>query len=262
MVSMSGLGWPSLAKPLSRGVLACLPLGEELVAAGVEGGELGVAEDGGLDLGDGELATGSSRGGRPLEQGGADAGDDLPVAVEGINIAVGDAAAQVAVDVLQVLRLGAVDVARQVEVVVVLRVGDFRDAAPCASSAGDLGLPGEGVHDPVDVLLAQAVLVAVLDEALGGIDHEDALAGGGVFLVEHQDAGRDAGAVKEVGRQADDPLEVAGADELPADDGLGIAPEEHAVGQNAGAFAGALQRADDVQQVGVVALLGRAARPR
>ena len=81
----------------------------------------------------------------------------------------------------------------------------------------------------MDVLLAQAVLVAVLDEALGGIDHEDALAGGGVFLVEHEDAGGDAGAVKEVGRQADDALEVAGADELLADDGLGIAPEEDAV---------------------------------
>ena len=108
----------------------------------------------------------------------------------------------------------------------------------------------------MDVLLAQAVLVAVLDEALGGVDHEDALAGGGVLLVEHQDAGGDAGAVEEVGGQADDALEVAGADELPADDGLDVAPEEHAVGQDAGAFALAPHRADDVQQVGVVALLG------
>ena len=40
-----------------------------------------------------------------------------------------------------------------------------------------------------------------------------------------------------------------------ADDGLGIAAEEDAVRQNAGAFARALHRADDVQQVGVVALL-------
>jgi hypothetical protein len=63
----------------------------------------------------------------------------------------------------------------------------------------------------VDVLLAQAVLVAVLDEALAGVDHEDALAGGGVFLVQHQDAGGDAGAVEQVGRQADDALEDARA---------------------------------------------------
>ena len=166
-----------------------------------------------------------------------------------------------AVDVLQVLRLGAVDVARQVEVVVVLRVGDLRRPAPCGRSAGRFGLLREGVHDLVDVLLAQAVLVAVLDEALGGVDHEDALAGGGVFLVEHHDAGGDAGAVEEVGGQADDALEVAGADELLADDGLGIAAEEDAVRQDAGGFARALHRADDVQQVGVVALLRRRHAP-
>ena len=119
----------------------------------------------------------------------------------------------------------------------------------------------EGVDDAVDVLLAQAVLVAVLDEALGGVDHEHALARGGVLLVEHQDAGRDAGAVEEVGGQADDALEDAGADELLADHGLGIAAKEHAVRQDAGGFAGALHRADDVQQVGVVALLGRRHAP-
>ncbi len=107
----------------------------------------------------------------------------------------------------------------------------------------------------MDVLLAEAVLVAVLHEALGGIDHEDALAGGGVFLVEHDDAGRDAGAVEEIGGQADDALEVAASGRVAADDGLGIAAEEDAVRENARAFARALQRAEDVQQVGVVALL-------
>ena len=66
------------------------------------------------------------------------------------------------------------------------------------------------------------------------------LRAGGVLLVEHEDAGGDAGAVKEIGGQADDALEIAGANKLLADDGLGIAAEEHAVRQNAGAFAGAL----------------------
>ncbi len=188
-----------------------------------------MAEDGGLHFGDGKLELAVAGAVGRLEQGGAQAGHDLPVVAEGIEVALGDAAAQVAVDVLQVLRLGAVDVAREVEVVVVLRVGDFLDGHHAGVARVAFILPGEGVHDLVDVLLAEAVLLAVLHEALGGIDHEDALAGGGVFLVEHQDAGGDAGAVKEVGRQADDALEVAGADELLADDGLGIAAEEDAV---------------------------------
>ena len=85
----------------------------------------------------------------------------------------------------------------------------------------------------MDVLGAEAVLVAVLDEAFGGVDHEDALAGGGVLLVEHDDAGGDAGAVEEIGGQADDALDVAPADDVAADVGLGIAAEQHAVRQNA-----------------------------
>ena len=160
-----------------------------------------------------------------------------------------------AVDVLQVFGLGAVDVARQVEVEVVLRVGDLGERHH-AGIARHIGLPGEGVDDLVEVLLAQPVLRAVFAEALGGVDHEHALAGGGVLLVEHHDAGGDAGAVEQVGGQADDALEDAGADELSADDAFRAAAEEHAVGQDAGAFARALERADDVQQVGVVALLG------
>jgi hypothetical protein len=57
------------------------------------------------------------------------------------------------------------------------------------------------------------------------------------------------------------PLRYAGADELLADDAFGIAAEEDAVRENAGAFARALHGADDVQQVGVVALLLRRHAP-
>ncbi len=63
-------------------------------------------------------------------------------------------------------------------------------------------------------------------------------------------------AVKQVGRQADDALEDAGAHQLLADDRLGIAAEQHAVGQDAGGLAVGLHAADDVQQIGVVALFG------
>ena len=79
----------------------------------------------------------------------------------------------------------------------------------------------------------------------------------GVLLVEHDDAGRDAGAVEQVGRQADDALDVAALDDVAADVGLGTAAEQHAVRQNDRALAGALERGEDVQQEGVVAVLGR-----
>ena len=114
----------------------------------------------------------------------------------------------------------------------------------------------EDVHDLVDVHRAQAVLVAVFHIARAGVDHENASAGVGVFLVDDDDAGRDAGAVKQVGGQSDDAFDVALADQFAADVGLGIAAKQHAVRQNARAFAVALERAHDVQQIGVIALLG------
>ncbi|MCY1551074.1 hypothetical protein D9M68_873800 [compost metagenome] len=57
------------------------------------------------------------------------------------------------VDVLEVFRLAAVDVARKVKVEVVLRIGDLSEGHH-ASVARTVDLPGEGVNDLVDVLLA------------------------------------------------------------------------------------------------------------
>src|SRR3989338_2358636 len=145
------------------------------------------------------------------------------------------------------------DIARQVEVELVLL--DLPDADQ-ARKAGHIEPPREDVHDLVDVPGAQAILGAVLHEAAARVDHEDALAGRRVLLVDDHDAGGDAGAVEEVGGQADDALDVPLAHKSATDVGLGIAAKEHAVRQDARAFAGALERADDVQEVRVVALLG------
>jgi len=130
-----------------------------------------------------------------------------------VDVALGDAAVHMGMQVVTAFRLAGVDVAGQVEVEVVLRVGQFVERHH-AGVARDLpifieSLLVEGVDNAVDVLFAQAVLVAVFDEALGGVDHEDALAGWRVFLVQHQDARGDAGAVEQVGRQADDAFQVA-----------------------------------------------------
>ena len=110
---------------------------------------------------------------------------------------VGDAAVQVRVEVVQVFGLAGIDVARDVEVVVVGR-SRSRSPAPCASSRGNLELAVEHVDDLVDVLRAQAVLVAVLDEPLLASIMKMPVARCGVLLVDHHDAGRDAGAVEQV----------------------------------------------------------------
>ena len=171
-----------------------------------------------------------------LEERCAEIGADFPVVAEGVDVVGGDAAEEVAADVLNVLRLLGVDVAGQVEIEVVLL--DFIQGDEARVAGMFLGV-GEHIDDLVEVAFAEAVFVAVPDEALRGVDHEDPLAGGGVLLIEHEDA-----------------LEGAGSDEVSADDSLGISPEENAVGENAGTLAAALHGADDVEQEGVVALLG------
>ena len=131
----------------------------------------------------------------------AQRGEDVPVGIERVEVAVGYAALQMRLEVLEVFRLAGIDVARKVEVVVVGRIGDLGHRHH-AGITRHFGLPVEHVDDEVNVLRAQAVLVSVLEEALARVDHEDAAAGVGVLLVEDQDAGGNAGAVEEVGGQA------------------------------------------------------------
>jgi hypothetical protein len=90
----------------------------------------------------------------------------------------------------------------------------------------------------VNVLRTQAVLGAIFHETAASVDHENALTSMSILLVDDDDAGGDASAIEEVDGQADDAFDVAFANECAADGGLGIAPKEDAVRQNAGAFTG------------------------
>ena len=156
-----------------------------------------------------------------------------------------------AFDVLNVFGLLAVNVAREIEVEIVFldlvdtdRAGILRHIQPLV----------EDIDYLVDVHRAKTVLVSVLKVARAGVDHEDAFSGVGVFLVDDDDAGGNAGSVEEVCWQADDALDLALADECTANVGFRIASEQDTVRQNASAFAGGFERANDVKKVGVVAL--------
>ena len=81
------------------------------------------------------------------------------------------------------LRAGCYRVAREVEVEGVFRVGDFVNGDRAGVARVGFILPFEDVDDAVDILRAVSVLGAVFAEVLGGIDHEDAFAGGSVLLI-------------------------------------------------------------------------------
>src|SRR6516164_2793615 len=129
-----------------------------------------------------------------------------------------------AVDVLQILWLGAINVARQVEIEVVLSVTDLGKR----NQAGvllDFDLIVEGIHDLMDVLLPKTILIAVLQEALACINHENAFACGSILLVQHHNARRNASSIKEVRRKTDDALDVSSSNDFPSDIRFDIAAE-------------------------------------
>src|SRR4030095_8882233 len=107
-----------------------------------------------------------------MEEGGFESGENAPIFFEGSDVAVGNAAAQVTGNVLHVLWLLAVNVARQVEVELIFL---YLSKAHQAGVLGDVELPGKDVHNLVDVLGAQTVLGTVLHVTTTGVDHEDAL---------------------------------------------------------------------------------------
>src|SRR5439155_8741816 len=117
-------------------------------------------------------------------------------------------------EIVSIFGFATIDVARNVEVVI---VRFDHSKAYHARVARQFELFGKDIDDLVEVLAAQAVLVAVLHETLAGIDHEDAGASVGVFLVDDNDAGGNAGAVEQVGGQADDTLDKPAPYQVLAD---------------------------------------------
>ena len=65
-----------------------------------------------------------------------------------------------------------------------------------------LGTPH--ISDPADILFPKSILGPVLPKALLGIYHIDTLRLLSHRLVDDDDAGRDPGAIKDIGRQSDD----------------------------------------------------------
>ena len=149
----------------------CLPspVGKAAQRAPAKGVELLVIENDRFDLGQRPLEAGVARSVGARKEGVRARRAAHPSRRQSASRSRwGMPRAQVAVDVLHVLGLAAVDVARQVEVEVVLVVGNLVQRHQ-ARIARHVGQPRKGVDNAVDVLLAQAILVAVLDKAPGGV---------------------------------------------------------------------------------------------
>ena len=77
-----------------------------------------------------------------------------------------------------------------------------------------------------------------------------------ILFVNHQNTGRDTGAVEEIRGQADNSLDHALPDELYTDIRLPVAAKQYAVRQDDSAFTFTVERCNEVQQKSVIAIFG------
>ncbi len=159
---------------------------------------------------------------------------------------------QVGADIVRLGRRGVIDVAADVAVPVLGL--DLADGHEAGVAVHILPLAID-VDDFADVLGAEEVLRLALAVFAVGIDEKDLFPVGSAFLVHHEDAGGNAGAVEQPGRQADDGLQPAALDEVLPRLLFLAAPEEHAMGHDGGHFPVGLQHGDHVLHEHEIGLL-------
>ena len=94
----------------------------------------------------------------------------------------------------------------------------------------------------MDVLCAESVFVAVLEESVARVYHKDAVSDVCVLFINNEDTRWDTRPVEQIGRKTDDAFNIATADEFSTDVRLLVAAEEDTVRQDNRAFASALER--------------------
>ena len=180
--------------------------------------------------------------------------EECPVSLHRVHINSRNATVQVRLDVLQIFRNGAIDIARDVEIIIVLYLNLLvRHKTGILRISCDLAV--KGGNDLVDILLAQTVLVAILHVIVACIDHKNAFSLIGICFINDNNAGRNTRAVKEVGRQADNALNVALVNDVLADRCLGITSEQNAVRKNDRRFACGFQGFENMQKPSKIAVL-------
>ena len=112
-----------------------------------------------------------------------------------------------------------------------------------------------GVNNLLDMLRTELVLCLDLLKLLAGINKQDVVILLTAFL-EHQDTGRDACAIEDVGRQTDDGIHIVlFLNEETADYTLGIATEQHAMRSDTSHCATLIEVVNHVENKGIVGCL-------
>ena len=160
------------------------------------------------------------------------------------------------IDILNILWVCGVNIASDVQVISVLLFN-----LVIGNEASILGIGSnllvKSRDDPVNITLAQTVLVAVLYVSTAGINHKDALSVCSTLFVNHENTSSNAGAVEQVCREADDTLDPVLLDNCLSDGGLGISSEQNTMRKDNGSFTVCLQCLKNMHEPSIVAILLR-----
>ena len=123
-----------------------------------------------------------------------------PISGKLLHIVLGYAAMQVCIDVLTYFSIGRLDVPWNIQVVIVCLNGVLTADRHKLGIMRHIMTSIPCVHNALDILLAQAVFVAVFHKSVFGIDKENAFAVGSTLLVNQDNRSRYACAEKDIGR--------------------------------------------------------------
>ena len=166
------------------------------VDMGLEGRKFGVVANGRANRLGFDQRIGITRARVRPEECAAETGHHFPEFRESVDITVRNTPLEMRLNVLKVFGIRAIDIARDIQIEIVTR--NFRIRHETGVS-GDLGLAGIRVNDLVDVALAETVFVAVFDETARRVDHENRTSGTSLGFVQHNNRGRNTGAIEEIG---------------------------------------------------------------
>lgn len=177
-----------------------------------------------------------------------------PILFHRIHIRHRNPAMEMCFEILQILRFGTVNITRNIQIVCIFDLDLFIGYKTgilriCCNLLVECG------YDFVNIPLAQAVLVSVFDIVMACIDHENALTVIGIGFVNNDNTSRNSRTVKEVGRQADNALDITLVDNMLAYGCLGIPAEEYTVRQNNCRFTRGFQGFKNVQEPCIIPVL-------
>ena len=179
----------------------------------------------------------------------------LPIGIELGYIVFGQTSMKVCIDILQNLRIRSRYIARNVEIVIVTFNLLHRHKARIMRHIA-LCLPH--IDNAPNILLSQTILSSIFDISTFGIDHKHSLTPCCFRLFYNDDTSRNTCTIKKVGRESYDALDIPFfGNEIFTNLSLGIASKKDAMRQNAGGTAGLFQRAYDMEEESIIAILFR-----